>query len=609
MRFGMVALGLLVALTTSAGADSSSLRLLLAPMIEGVRLCQAAIGRDDLRSLDAAEAYCGDTHHDAGTLVGAALDAIGPKNSPDGRYALGYTYVLPLLSLFKRVDQEWVVDRERIRHDLATVQAIDRPVVLYLFSTHFGTGPKGSDLEQELAAEPHALLSSQNGPMKPDTYFSGTVFPWNFTDPSVRINTLRHRAFDAVLDEVCHLDPTTRDRIAAVTILGEVHHFFPNFFAGAAYTSPYLLTDYGPSSRTGFREFLRHRFSAVEEMNFALGTTFASFDAVEPPSKDIKTQTLSNFSEHIDQFAAGNVPIFGWAHDTKGPVTIAIFLNGTEIATVPADLNRLDVLQAKPAFGTPNVGFRYDLDYAMLPPGKHKLAVFALSGGTATRLAERTLVVMDRRQSEPRELPSVPLPQAGELRPGGTLEAYVDQPADLTPLFYNPLARLWNEFRNAQVHDYLADFGRAARRSCLGPDKVYSQEIAPRFNPTWNPDILAVDAALHPTSAYHLGVNLYGGITYGDAFFRWLAAEGFTAYGVPEFHPMTPLPQDQMIAMLERHREAGARFISPYFVSIVPKALQTASDHNKFQLSAGNPDYGSGLLLQALHTVMTRGAP
>jgi hypothetical protein len=308
----------------------------------------------------------------------------------------------------------------------------------------------------------------------------------------------------------------------------------------------------------------------------------------------------------LDRNAHGTVPIFGWARDRIwGEVTMAIYLDGALQGTVPANLNRLDVFQAKPEVKTPNVGWRYDLDFSVLAPGRHRLAVFAdRGGGHLVRLTTRELVVMDRRQSPPQPIPSYELPSSEEYADGGSLSAWVDYPPDQISLFYNPLARLWLDFRNEQVADYIAWFADIVAESCLGREVAFSHQIAPQFNASWDRNLFAVDQSFEPNGAYHIGVNLYGGATYGRYFREWLAKLGHPTYAVPEFHPMTELPQNALRQVFEQHRKDGARYIAPYFVSITPDRARAPTEHNKFRIDPSNPDYGSASLFQALQVLL-----
>ena len=112
-------------------------------------------------------------------------------------------------------------------------------------------------------------------------------------------------AIRALTQTLCALPAAARGRIAGVNLLGEVHHLYPDFEAGMGHQRPYVLTDYSPASRVGFRQWLRQRFRGdVAALNAYLGASFASFDQLEPPSRDIRRERLDHFWQHLDDAAA-----------------------------------------------------------------------------------------------------------------------------------------------------------------------------------------------------------------------------------------------------------------------------------------------------------------
>ena len=62
------------------------------------------------------------------------------------------------------------------------------------------------------------------------------------------------------------------------------------------------------------------------------------------------------------------------------PSEFLIYLDGKERGEATADLNRSDVPEADPKIRTPNVGWRYDLDYRGEMQGMHTLEVFPPCG-------------------------------------------------------------------------------------------------------------------------------------------------------------------------------------------------------------------------------------
>ncbi|MFT4195152.1 MAG: hypothetical protein QM614_10950, partial [Ottowia sp.] len=91
--------------------------LLLVPAIGGLGDClEMAAPAAPL------EAACAGPQGSAAARIDAALDALGPRRSPDGRFELGYTLVVPLLNLFEPQGADWAIDDEAVRRIARTVQ-------------------------------------------------------------------------------------------------------------------------------------------------------------------------------------------------------------------------------------------------------------------------------------------------------------------------------------------------------------------------------------------------------------------------------------------------------------------------------------------------------
>jgi hypothetical protein len=67
----------------------------------------------------------------------------------------------------------------------------------------------------------------------------------------------------------------------------------------------------------------------LAEFNRELGTTFVSFEAVKPPSRNIRSGKLDSISQHFDGYSHGLLPIEGGL--TALPVNhkIQIFVEGS----------------------------------------------------------------------------------------------------------------------------------------------------------------------------------------------------------------------------------------------------------------------------------------
>jgi hypothetical protein len=599
LRSAIVGLALAACLLAGCSARADDAPLLIAPILEGVDLCDVDAGTP-LRTSAELAAHCRASGRSAARLFEAALSALGPARSPDGRYEVGYTLPVPLLRLLSRSESGWVIDQRAIYRFALTVKETDRPVVIYLFSTHFAAD---APIENELFADPRNVASTPAGPMPRDRYYGTDIFPWTFASTGNSLTSRRAAVIDGVLDALCRLPAADRRKIRGVTLLGELHHFHADFERGMGVGGPYVISDYGDASVREFRAFLVARFGAIDALNRHLGERFASFDEVSPPARDIRKDATPRLSEHIDSFAHGSIALIGWAFDPRRPgvpVWVRVYRNGQLVARVPARFGRQDVLQAKPAFGTADVGWRFDLDFTGLPAGTHRLDFLAeLPDGRLSRLGSRSVSILRPGQAVAGTLPMAELPPAI----GGAVEGHVDQPADMQSVIFNPLVPLWHEFRGQQVVRYLAHFERQLRASCLGQGDLYTHQIAPFANPSWDATKFAVDASLRRSGGLSLGISLYGEPIYGTSFFDWLATTEHRHYGITEFHPLRGMSAGELRAVLDAHRQRGARFVS-FFLDARPASMRTESQLNVFGIQPGNRQFGSERVYEAFRTLV-----
>ena len=578
--------------------------LLLAPAIGGLNDClELAAPAAPL------EAACTGPRGSAAARIDAALDALGPRRSPNGHFELGYTLVVPLLNLFQPQGGGWAIDQEAVGRIARTVQDVNRPVVLYLFSTHFSDN---APIEPVLAQDPANLAATPQGPLPVDRYLvGGHMYPWSIARFDNSVTRRREQAIEAVAGAICALPATARAHVVGVNLLGEVHHLYPDFQTGMGYDSPYVVTDYSQASRQGFSAWLQRRFGNLAALNAALGGAgFTSFDQVEPPSKDIRRERLDNFWQHIDAEAAGTLVIAGWLHDAaRAPGDapwIRIYLDGELAARVPARFARQDVGAARPEFGTDRVGWRYDLRHAGLPAGVHRIDIaLERPDGALARLGTRRFAAMDRQQSAPAPLPMrQPLPPMAP--PDTRVAFFIDAPIDGLAVFYNPLVPLWHDFRGQQVVDYIAHFDALLDRTCLAGVPHRTQQIAPAEGAGWDASRFAAGASLRPFGHVGLGINLYGDAAEGGAFFDRLARLGQPGYSVTEFHPLRALTADQLDRVLESHRAHGARTLSFFLHPHQASHGQITTAPNPFAFDPTNPQHGSDKLYQSMREVLRR---
>ncbi|HEY0200441.1 MAG TPA: hypothetical protein VGC24_01985, partial [Burkholderiaceae bacterium] len=581
--------------------------MLLAPMIGVFDSCVMAPLAKASDGADSLARACGGPQGSAAALVDATLSQLQPAGSRAGPYSLGYTLPVPLLHLFQQdAGGSWSIDHERVMRLARTVRDSAHPVILYLFSNHFSSD---APLEKVLAANPANLAQTRDGPLAASSYYGAPLYNWSFASTQTEITQRRVQAVRAVLDEVCKLGLAQTAKIRGVTLLGELHHLFPDFQAGMGFDAPYRVTDYSPVSVVGFRAFLQQRFGRIDALNRAVGADYQSFAEVEPPSKDIRSERLSRFVEHIDSFAQGSLPIIGWAHASQrlpgaGPLWVHVYRDGAFIGKQQVHLSRQDVRQAKPEFGDADTGWRVDMDFRQLPAGLHRIDVFVEQHpGVLTAIGSRQVAIMDRRQQTPQLVPQAALPAS--VPADGTLAFYIDMPADLSSYYYNPLVPLWHAFRQQQVVHYLAYFDGVVRDSCLAGTPRYTHQIVPFSNPSWDANKFAIQQSLLDMKDVHLGVSLYGETTYGTSFLRWYAGTAHQDYGITEFHPLKAMEPAAMQSMLARHAAQGAGFLS-FFLEPYWQGARVPRAHNMFSLDPYNEAFGSDALYEALRVSLAR---
>lgn len=577
--------------------------MLLAPMVGVIDSCilQPLVpGNTYTASTTSANDRCTGPQGSAAAMVESTLSQLQPKGKKLANFPLGYTLPVPLLQLFHSPNGTWIIDQERVQRLVRTVRDTERPLILYLFSTHFATH---APIEEALALNPTNLAQTRDGPLPVGKYYNAPIYPWTFASTETDITVRRLQATHALLNELCRLPAHDLAKIRGVTLLGELHHLFPDFQGGMGFTAPYRITDYSQISIAGFRQYLVAQFKNIERLNRILGTNYANFTEIFPPSRDIRTEPLQHFAEHIDSFAHGSLPIAGWAYvpgrsATTTPAWIHIYLNGAYQGKTPVNHGRQDVLKAKPEFHDANTGWRFDLDFRRLTVGLHRIDVFLESRpGQLLALGERHIAIMDKHQRTPAPQPLQPLPEASHIP--STVQAHIDMPTEQSSYYYNPLVPEWHTFRGRQIVTYLRIFDDVIRKSCLANTPRYTHQIVPFANPGWDTHKFAIDASLRPLEGVRLGVSLYGDAAYGPGFARWYKAMGHHSYGITEFHPLKALDAPELHHVLTQHAERGAQFLS-FFLEPYLQGHQVARDHNQFSLDPNNMQYGSAQLYHAL---------
>jgi hypothetical protein len=573
--------------------------LVIAPQVEHVYLCDEAAENPRIGSMHEAMLWCLDHRRDAASRIARKLDEFEP-GGPRGDIRMGYLAPLPLLDLFVRKGQEWVIDERKVDLYLNLIRKVKRPVVVYLAANQFVSL---GDLPKALAGDPRNLMQLPDGRAPTISYFGFSIYPWTLLpDESIPVNRYRFLALRHVAKRLQALPREARDRIVAITLAGELHHMYPDFEAGTGAFAPALVTDYSPASVAAFRRWLQSRHGTIAALNRLLGTAYRDVEQVPAPGKDLRSVPQAPRAEHYDGFAGGSVPVTGWLWDPQCRVrSLELHVDGRPAGAIETGLNRQDVYRALDEVTTPNVGFRTDLDYRRLAPGEHLLQVVASDGRDQRYLlGESRITVVAPGQAGPTAVPRGTM----GLRPVSDLgvRSYLDLPKDRQTLLHNRLAAEWDRFRSEQVRDFLQAFWTAARAAGLPESKLYSHQILAGANPTWNGNLFAGDATVGAGLPWRPGFNLYGGATDNEWLRKRLQEWQAADYGVPEFNPQQwKTPGAHRRALLAQYRQ-GARFVSPYMVSTIPDRFKPPQKNLLLgmEIRPDNPAEGSDQFYRAI---------
>ena len=579
-------------------------KLLIAPMIGGLDSC--IFKKDFLIFLEPESKYtklCAEVGDSPAALIESTLQGISDRGYYFGNYKLGYTLYVPVLKLFDIIDSEPVINKKAVHRVVNAIRDVDRSMILYLFSDHFGVD---SPVENYLAKDTRNLLKSTKGFLERDKYYGVDIYPWSFVDFDNQITRLRAIAFNEILDEVCKLPEATIKRIMGVTVLGELHHMFPDFQSGMGFSGEYLISDYSERSVVDFRNFLSKKYHDIHNLNSYLNSNYANFEEINPPSKNIRKQSLSNYWEHIDAYAHGVLPISGWVAATSKksstPLWIKIYQNGEFLARVPVAFGRQDVLLAHPELRSPDVGWSFDFNYANLSSGIYTIDIFLENPEKPLmHLSTRHISIIGQSQLAPVLMPLKALPDATVM--DHTVLSYVDYPQELSSYYYNPLAVLWLDFRRNQITKYLHFFENIAKSKCINSDFIYSHQILPFVNPGWDVSKFAVGNDLSVPATMRLGVSLYGEASYGTSFFDWYSKSNRKAYGITEFHPLKAMNPVQLDAVLDKHYKNNAQFLS-FFTEAKGLEESDSSTPNIFSFSKINKNAGSNVLFESMRELL-----
>jgi hypothetical protein len=279
-----------------------------------------------------------------------------------------------------------------------------------------------------------------------------------------------------------------------------------------------------------------------------------------------------------------------------------LYVDGELVGPMETGLNRMDVYEAEQMIDTPNVGFRFNLDYRAYPVGHHLIEVVAQVVGTTYLVANSEFVVVARDQSIPPPLRSMQPNGFKDAKELDGLRYWLDMPKRLQDVYYNPLAKDWDNYRAYQVNQFMAKFYDVALKAGLPASKLYSHQIVPEANSTWNPHLFESHLTLCKGIPWHAGLNMYGGVTNSAWMRNFIRAHQLNDYGSPEFNPQQWKKPGAALDALTAQYIDGARFVSPYFISISPQRFKFSDSSvlNGMELRPGNKKYGSDQFFRAI---------
>lgn len=581
--------------------------------VEGLQYCpEAQVHAADKNPHD-QQAFCRQNGHTNAAALQQLLDTVEPGGAA-GKVQVGYVITLQLLSAFvEQSPGQWTLDKNLLRQYLQLVEQVDRPVALYLSSTHFDSlGP----LPNALKKDPRNLALFADLEPRELSYFGYPIIPYTLNpDADLPVNRYKRQAMREIAEMVRAMPEAAQKKIVAIFLGGEMHHFYANFEAGTGEFERTHVTDYSPASVAQFRQRSLRAYGGIARANQRWGSTFASFDDVHPPYRNRRDEADIAFWQHYDGYSHGELVVGGWFYDAKGDDhQFRVYINGELAGDAAYGLNRLDVYRAVEAVQTPSVGLRLDVDFSQWRPGSHDVAVTYARGGRECLLGRRTVHVLGadpatgRPQRAGQAAPQTALDEARlhctpEFQAGK--QFWLDSPADALELVYNPLARDWNQFRQEQVAAYMHALYYWALEAGYAPGQIFSHQILPQLNSTWNVNLFATQQSLDAKLPWKSGFNLYGGGVWSPwtkAFIERVS-QGEASYGIPEYHPQQWKSKPALQQALLEHYQAGAHFISPYYFTVAPpQFLQDAQSGSisKMRIEPGNTAEGSNLFYEAL---------
>ncbi len=494
----------------------------------------------------------------------ALLDGLEP-DGPAGDVQLGYTIGILPYGYFEKKGDKWELNLASLEQSLSVAGEIGRPVHIYVLGNHFT--PLDTPLTAELLTDERNLMRYADGTVPDERYFGSRLAAFRLTtDTGIPATDYKLKALHAVAAYLKKFDEEHPGLIVAVTLNGETHYVFEDFHNGTGNFASPRLTDFSDGEIAEFQAYLD---TLMQRMNAA---EIRKVDFTRNPT--------------------GYIPFSGWY---DGPGAVSVYLDGGKIGEARMGVNRLDVMEAKGSgVKTPNSGFSYEVDAAVLTPGTHWLQAIIEQDGKRYELGQRWITVENSARKLSFQF-RTPKPVAAESA-GKRFRGWLDHPANELPVLYKPIARLWKHFRERQVLRYVNALGEVFRQEGFDTSRVFSYQIAPWLFGSWNPLLFGVGDDFFRKLTVLPGVSLYGGnVSNINVFADIDPARG---YGVPEMHPQIPGGDDFIRRGLAFHRCNGAAFMAPYYFRLA-KELDW-DRYGKMSIAPNNPAWGSDAYYRAL---------
>ncbi|GEM_PF-5727540 len=517
------------------------------------------------------------------------LDAASRKNlnnlfqelEPEGAKGMvqmGYTLSLPIYNFYKKKHGNWQFNQKAIEDILAQAAIINRPFVVYIAADHFFGE---SDYGKYLASLPESLMQFQDGSVPKEKYFQTAIIPFRISNnPNLPHIRAKITALKIIAQQLADFRKKHPNLLIAITLNGETHYLFENFFSGTGNFKNPRFTDFSPDAVNEFRTYLN------KQSEYSLR------------AKEIK-------KINFEHYPWGTYPFFGWYCGNHEQEKIIIYHNGARLAPAEMQLNRMDVYEALPQLQNPNCGFRYDIDFSKWSRGTHRIEAILEYNDKQYSLDNNQLILQlgDKitPTSEPKILPNIrKINRFNPLKNKGYVDRGSNQPVLVN---YIPLARHWMNFRADSIVLHQNMLGKIFSDASIPTDIIYNYQLPPFMNGDWNNELFGIGKDFFQQSNLLSGVTLYGGNTLNQELFKHIPHN--KKYGIPEFHPQ--IEQNPYIAeqSLRFHAAQGASFISPYFMDTGDKRLNDGSGtHKQMLIEANNPHKGSNYLYKAIKKIL-----